>query len=1048
MDKRKNGYYPCDQQIILKYERYLSPYGRKVMSALLHLKKERKTSNNLRPIVNPPAHSRYQNKRVLSFNYSETSRTLPIFNDLVTDNSDNTSIPELNLQNLNNNTVSLVSSPKDLLKPVLDNDIGVTKENVRHTNVTNCDSSTILQYSNHTENSRNVVNETSDDITWDNMFDTDILQYFEDTDKDKNKRDAPSHKVLALETVDNNEYSSKHEFAVKGNENVTEKGKLKVENAKVNVKKAKIAAPKIGNEKISFRKEKYTTTVKNWLNDMDPTNIVTDEYIFSHNNQENITNTLDKETLPVKEQASNNPKMEETISKGKKNKRSIQAQLANKDGVMKYKRPKYVVKNQINTENDQTTSADSNNNNVDQKTESIKDFNLKVNTKPIKEPNVKELKDKKAKSKGTTETIKETNAKVVKEKKVKAKFVVPIKSQIPVQDVTYKVVIINNLIDISTIICDLEKFEQEEGIMTMVYSNGFSQLNDQHTEDTCSPEGIMFHFQDTFYYTEGQVDGITNVLCRILSSNAIVSFDAKSVLVYLMYQYDINPNSFNIIDAKIGASLINPDEPPENFSDMQKLLGYTAEYTIATECTLQKVAWYMTLLKECSSKLKCLLLEQGLWKVFVDIEMKILPIMSDMEHRGISVDLTKLKSMEDILLTRIKEIESRCHKAAGKVFQINSTVQVRALIYDELQLDTTSNIKIRETICKGAKSTSEAMLRSLITVHPLPKLILEYRHLHKAHATFLAGIAQHVQDGVVKLTWDQTAAATGRIASNNPNLQAIPKMQFNLVLFPNDDDKDPQALNFRSVYVARPGYTLLAADFKHIECRVFAQAAADTGLLSALKSPDLFRVLAAKWLNKPESEVFPEDRERTKRMVYASLYGAGTRKLMEILNLGYDQVLSIMSSFNRTFPSLKSFGRSVVAQCSRQEGRLTTASGRARTFKNITSSDFQAKSHAERQAVNFIIQGTAADLCKMAMVLSTDCLRLASPRVEAHLLLQIHDELVWEVREQHLDTAAVCIKNAMENCGQVFGMVQTLPISMYQGSNWGEMNEYLPKLLE
>nr|XP_034830768.1 DNA polymerase nu-like [Maniola hyperantus] len=895
-------------------------------------------------------------------------------------------MPGLNVPNLNNNAPSLVSSSKDLLKTALNNDTEVTKENVHQTMIPNGNSLRVLQYSNHKENTRNIVNETSDNISWDNMFDTDILQYFEDTDEEKNKEDAPSNKILALETVENNERSSKQECTDKDNDNVIEKGKRKVENANVIVKKAKIAAPKDSNVKISFRKEKYTTTVKNWLNHIDPTNIVTEEYIDSHKTQVIITH--DKETILVNKQTSNKPKIEATISKGNQNKRSVQAQLANKDGVMKYKRPKN-VKNQINTENDHTTS----------------------------EPNAK---------------------------KVKAKFVVPIKSQIPVQDVTYKVVIINNLIDISTVIRDLEQFEQDEGIVTMVYSNGFNQLNNQYTEDTCSPEGIMFHFHDIFYYIEGQVDGITNVLCRLLSSNTIFSFDAKSVLVYLMYQYDINPNSFNIIDTKIGASLISPDEPPEDFSEMQKLLGYTAEYTIATDCTLQKVAWYMTLLKECSSKLKCLLLEQGLWKVFVDIEMKILPIMSDMEHRGISVDLTKLKSMEDILLYRIKEIESQCHKAAGKVFQINSTVQVRALIYDELKLDTTSNIKIRETICKGAKSTSEAMLRSLITVHPLPKLILEYRHLHKAHATFLAGIAQHVRDGVVKPTWDQTAAATGRIASNNPNLQAIPKMPFNLVLFPNDDDKDKQTLNFRSVYVARPGYTLLAADFKHIECRVFAQAAADTGLLSALQSPDLFRVLAAKWLNKPESEVCGEDRERTKRMVYASLYGAGTRKLMEILNLGYDQVLSIMSSFNRTFPALKSFGRSVVAQCWRQEGRLTTASGRARTFRNITSSDFQAKSHAERQAVNFIIQGTAADLCKMAMVLSTDRLRLASPRVEAHLLLQIHDELVWEVLDQHLHTAAAIIKNAMENCGQVFGMTQTLPTAMYRGSNWGDMDEYLP----
>ncbi|XP_075973097.1 DNA polymerase nu-like [Anticarsia gemmatalis] len=532
-------------------------------------------------------------------------------------------------------------------------------------------------------------------------------------------------------------------------------------------------------------------------------------------------------------------------------------------------------------------------------------------------------------------------------------------------------------------------------------------------------------------------------LTQLLKSTKVISYDARNILIYLKTQLQIYDNTFSMYDAKIGASLLDPDNPPENFSELQKLLSFTAPYTIATECPLQKAAWYLTLLRECWSRLNSLLVEKQLWQVFVDIEMKLLPIIAEMERRGVSIDLSKLKSMEEVLVNRTRLVEQACYKAAGKVFQINSTVQVRSILYDELQLDTKCNVKVRETLAGGVKSTSEIMLRSLMSEHPLPKLILEYRHLHKAHATFLAGIAQHVRDGVVRPTWVQTAAATGRIASNNPNLQAIPKVPFSLVMFPDDEDKESVQLKFRSVYVAGAGQSLLAADFQHVECRVFAHVAADTALLRALAAPrDLFVLLAAQWLNVSESAVCVADRERTKRLVYASLYGAGTRKLMEILDLTYEHALQVAASFNRTFPSLKSFGRRVVWECSQAGGRLSTLSGRARHFAHINSKDFALKSHAERQAVNFIVQGSAADICKMAMILTEAELRSATPPVDAHLVLQIHDELVWEVRDEHIPVAAGIIKRVMEGCGRQFGMSISLPVAISVGKNWGEMEDY------
>ncbi|KAL0840815.1 hypothetical protein ABMA28_014625 [Loxostege sticticalis] len=735
----------------------------------------------------------------------------------------------------------------------------------------------------------------------------------------------------------------------------------------------------VSNTKNIPRKENYTKAVKNWLNDVEKNSLL------------NIIDNETKEPIPTNDmvEVDKNIGSKIVVFKEKTKKKVVQAQLANKEGKMKFEKPTTVIEN--------------------------------------KDKEISPISDA------------QPGQPAGKEKKNKSKFVAPIKSQIPVKDVTYDIISLdeNNL---ETYVNTLKGTESSDVFVVLVYRNGYCQLNYNYTEDSCIPEGIIVNTNDTFYYfkTFDQIR-IRTIIAEVLEANTIVCYEGKNILIFLAH-FNINIHPSSICDTKIGGALLDPDNPPESFSDLQKLVSHAAEYTIATDCTLQKAAWYITLLKETTTRLRDQLIENSLWNVFVDVEMRLLPIVADMERRGVSVDLEKLKSMEHVLVTKLKEVERECHKAAGRSFQVNSPLQVRALLYDELKLDAKCNVKIRETLAQGAKSTSEATLRSLMSVHPLPKLILEFRHLHKAHATFLTGIAQHVKDGIVKPTWVQTAAATGRIASNNPNLQAIPKAPFSLVMFPESEQIDNLVLNFRSVYTSRAGHQLLAADFKHVECRVFAHAAADTALLDALRSEqDLFRVLAAKWLNKSEAEVSTADRERTKRIVYASLYGAGARKLMDILDASYEQTLAITASFNRTFPSLKSFGRGVVRQCERSGGRLRTLCGRARTFKDISSQDFVARSHAERQAVNFIVQGSAADLCKMAMILTEEELRCNVPPVRAHLVLQIHDELVWEVHEEDLERAAAAVQQVMEGVGRRCGLPLRLPVALAAGRSWGDL---------
>ncbi|RVE48906.1 hypothetical protein evm_006476 [Chilo suppressalis] len=336
---------------------------------------------------------------------------------------------------------------------------------------------------------------------------------------------------------------------------------------------------------------------------------------------------------------------------------------------------------------------------------------------------------------------------VAQDKRTKPKFLVPIKSQIPVKDISYEILTNEN----KECIAEMDNLKDNTEILAvLVYRNGFCQLNSIYTEETCRPDGILFHVEKRFYFINKFDGDVKQVIERIFERATIICYDGKNILMFLLQFIEFRPNS--ILDAKIAVSLLDPENLPESFSEVQKYLSYTPEYTITTNSALQKSAWYSTLLKECFSKLKFLLMENSLWKIFEEVEMRLLPIVADMERFGVCVDMEKLKSMEQVLLTKMQAVEQECHKAAGKAFQINSPVQVRALLYHDLKLDELSNIRVKETAAIGAKSTSEAALRSLMSLHPLPKLILEYRHLHKAHATFLAGIANQVKDGVVRPT--------------------------------------------------------------------------------------------------------------------------------------------------------------------------------------------------------------------------------------------------------------------------------------------------------
>ena len=381
-----------------------------------------------------------------------------------------------------------------------------------------------------------------------------------------------------------------------------------------------------------------------------------------------------------------------------------------------------------------------------------------------------------------------------------------------------------------------------------------------------------------------------------------------------------------------------------------------------------------------------------------------------MERRGVCVETSRLEELGKVLSKQLVELQEKANEIAGKVFNLSSPKQVRTVLYDDLKLDLMAGTMVGKT-AGGVKSTCEAVLAKLVICHPLPAIILQHRHLAKYKTTYVDGILGHCKMGKVFTIWDQVAAATGRVTSVSPNLQAIPK---------GDIDIGSRTINLRSPIIPNQGCQFLAADFEQIEFRIFGHLSQDKHLVVAIREGgDIFKKLASIWLDRALEMVTEDDRDKTKKVVYALMYGAGKMRLAEILSITVMQATAIINSFYMKFSSLKSFSQKVIAMAEKN-GFLTTLLGRRRYFPHISSSIPGQRAQAQRQAFNFLIQGSAADVVKTALLRAEESLEME--KLEASLVMMIHDEMVWEVRESDMAAAAEVVKKSLENTREVLGM--------------------------
>jgi DNA polymerase-1 len=417
-----------------------------------------------------------------------------------------------------------------------------------------------------------------------------------------------------------------------------------------------------------------------------------------------------------------------------------------------------------------------------------------------------------------------------------------------------------------------------------------------------------------------------------------------------------------------------------------------------------------------------------LLEVWETIEKPLIPVLRGMEKTGVMIDTSALDTLRKTYRAELEKSEATIYRLAGKEFLISSPKQLGDVLFDDLGLKLPKGSGTQKKTATGQRSTREAELEKLREVHPIIDSILEYRQIQKLLSTYIESLPQLVDDtGRLHAEFIQTGTTTGRMASQNPNLQNIPI-------------RSERGRAIRNAFVARPGFTLLALDYSQIELRLAAILSADPILCDIFASGrDVHTEVAARVFGVDADKVDREMRRRAKIINFGILYGMGVNALKAQLGTSTSEAHQFSEDYFNTFVRLAQYLEEVRG-FARKHGYTETIFGRRREFSGIKSALPYVRAQAERMAINAPIQGAEADLVKLAMVRVEAMLAEQGAQEDAHLLLQVHDELVYEVRNERLDVLAASIKEIMESV--MVGMeTHTVPILVEskKGMNWGDM---------
>jgi DNA polymerase I len=439
--------------------------------------------------------------------------------------------------------------------------------------------------------------------------------------------------------------------------------------------------------------------------------------------------------------------------------------------------------------------------------------------------------------------------------------------------------------------------------------------------------------------------------------------------------------------------------------EMAKVKEYAAE---DADITLQLMEYLAPRLKE-----------EGLRQLYDDIEEPLIKALVDMEFEGINLDSDFLNEYSKELNKEIIELEKEIYRQADGRFNIASPKQVGEVLFDKLKL------KYRWGKTKtGQYSTNEEKLAELTGDHPIVENILKHRGLTKLQSTYVEALPRMVnpRTGRIHSSFNQTIAATGRLSSNNPNLQNIPV-------------RTPEGARVREAFVPRdPDYLLLAADYSQIELRLIAEISGDEAMLEAFqKGQDIHRATAARVFDTAYDEVSREQRYRAKTVNFAIIYGAGATNLSQQLNIKRPEAAELIEQYFQKYSGIKNYMEQTVKEA-REKGFVTTLMGRRRQLRDINSNNSMARSMAERMAINTPIQGSAADMIKIAMARIHRVFNKET--FKSRMILQVHDELVFDVHESEIEKIKPVIEEHMKNA--IPNLKVPILVEMGLGKNWLE----------
>ena len=524
------------------------------------------------------------------------------------------------------------------------------------------------------------------------------------------------------------------------------------------------------------------------------------------------------------------------------------------------------------------------------------------------------------------------------------------------------------------------------------------------------------------FVTEGYLEEQAQKLCDGLDT--LVTPDLKGLLKHVRVT-----ETKNCIDTTIAAYLLNPLKNEYTYDDLAKdILGQMvpSQVDLLGKLKIKKAADEKPEALEllaCYQAYTCIaakdqLLEQleehGMKKLYDEIEMPLVFVLADMEKEGVRAEKAELESYGAQLTGRIAELETSIYEKAGETFNINSPKQLGVILFEKLQMPNGKKTKT-------GYSTAADVLERLAPDYPIVSEILEYRQLTKLKSTYADGLALCIApDGRIHSTFNQTITATGRISSTEPNLQNIPiRMELGRLI--------------RKVFVPKDGYVFIDADYSQIELRVLAHMSGDQNLIAAYQhAEDIHRITASQVFHTPLEEVTDLQRRNAKAVNFGIVYGISSFGLSQDLSITRKEAEGYIASYFETYPGIKTFLDRLVTDA-KEKGYAETMFGRRRPVPELSSSNFMQRSFGERIAMNSPIQGTAADIIKIAMIRVKQ--RLDREQLKSKLILQVHDELLIEVAADEEEYVKTLLAEEMRHAAD---LAVTLEVEVQSGKNWFE----------